>query len=615
MNDILTKFLLRAGEQLSSYPSTSPRKVFGYKRTVSKREYDIFEPIRGRKRIVAACDDAIVKVNRKRNKLYYIPYYRCPYISRSLALTDVNFPGLIENSSILQCRMLPYMREVGPDRYFRDVRLIVITDKCQIYHNKPARASTCDGETKPGDIFRFEESVIWDVPGRKRPVKNNPANDNEVFYPGLPDDCYTYYPLLNTDANYHDKYRNGGFGSTTSVTYRGERVDVPRFYIHKRTALCNPYHFIGTGEADDKLNVIATYRPNVEEGVRTCIFLSDDGGRQWYCKYEFTDYGEYAFQQGHSGEYGHNYGNRIVNSGFHMNYVKGQLSIAKRNISVFGSDEHQGIDVYYSNRGLVSSILDNEHLTMKTEKPHGLSDGNVIALTGKGHYWFENCVDDGSVGNGLFFKVKVLAPDMLSLYELVSSPDKALPCRHIHHVNRTKDGFVIGTGEVYPNGWILYLQNLKRDTYSMVHANDDFKIMCLNRDKNSVQRTMGVILMDDEKNTIVFASDHDTLPRKEISIDSKKDVVPFTRCSTGVFKGYLNDINDFSQYSILYDATEPCFYFQQLRDKIVFCGQRGELIVVIAGIVHRERLKKPIITYYGKCHEYDSFDECIIRWK
>lgn len=60
----------------------------------------------------------------------------------------------------------------------------------------------------------------------------------------------------------------------------------------------NPFYFIGTGEKDYKMSLMATYRSNVHCGVRTCILVSSGGGRNWYCKYEFTDLGEYEVTQG-----------------------------------------------------------------------------------------------------------------------------------------------------------------------------------------------------------------------------------------------------------------------------------------------------------------------------
>ena len=99
-------------------------------------------------------------------------------------------------------------------------------------------------------------------------------------------------------------------------------------------------------------------------------------------------------------------------------------------------------------------------------------------------------------------------------WSLAQAP--TLPCRHIHHINTLKDGWIIGTGEIYPNGWLLYVQQKMADTYSVVDAREELIIRRINTEEGSVQRTMGLMLSDSPDNDIVFASDHDTLARNEI---------------------------------------------------------------------------------------------------
>ena len=58
-----------------------------------------------------------------------------------------------------------------------------------------------------------------------------------------------------------------------------------------------------------------------------------------------------------------------------------------------------------------------------------------------------------------------------------------------------KDGWLIGTGEIYPNGWMLYFQMKEADSYSEKHAWEEFEIFRLNSTRESVQRTLGAILL------------------------------------------------------------------------------------------------------------------------
>ena len=103
---------------------------------------------------------------------------------------------------------------------------------------------------------------------------------------------------------------------------------------------------------------------------------------------------------------------------------------------------------------------------------------------------------------------------------MVSSAKPTLPCRHIHHINTLKDGWIIGTGEIYPNGWLLYLQQKKADTYSITDASEELIIRRINTKNDSVQRTMGVILNDSSAGDLIYASDHDTLERNAVNDSS-----------------------------------------------------------------------------------------------
>ena len=89
------------------------------------------------------------------------------------------------------------------------------------------------------------------------------------------------------------------------------------------------------------------------------------------------------------------------------------------------------------------------------------------------------------------------------------------------------------------------------------------------------------------------------------------------RSSTGVFRGKLEDIDDRNQFENIFEAKEPCFYFQQLDSMLIFGGQRGELGISFdeGASWHREKLHMPIIRYRGSTSQYYYFDSCIIKRK
>lgn len=598
---------------------TDLTRILGYSRIIETKEYAVFErPVKA-DMVVAAHGDIVVK--RRDDLLFYIPNARVPFIKYRIDLCESNFPGLIPGSHFMQCMLLPYLRVVKKDTYIKDVRLCVFTDKGQVFHNKPARDKNCDGFSKQDDIIRFEESVIWDLPGRKHPSNHINVEEYECYYPGLPDYCYEYSPCINTDVKYKDLYGNGGFGKSVKVYEKGEKRVCARFYQYARTLQSNALRFIGTGFRNDKMNVIGTYCSNVEEGVRVCIFASSDGGRQWYCKYEFSDTGEYSFQQGHSNSWGTNFGNQIK-LGEDVDCTGYDITVNKRNICLpKNSNGSVKTSFKWIESGKIKFIKKTKTAEIHTEQPHGLKTGNIVALQSSGSKpdavrWMvsEKLDGTGNIG-GFQFKVRVVDASCFEIYELVSSSEPTLPCRHIHHINTLKDGWVVGTGEIYPNGWILYLQQKMADTYSVVGANEELTIKRINTEEGSVQRTMGMLISDSTDKRIIYASDHDTLEREEINDGSLAGV---SRNSIGVFVGKLSSVDDRNNFECVYDASEPCYYFQKLDNMLVFTGQRGEVAICMDSDFrqwYQEHLGKTVMYYYGAYHQYHIFNDYILLRK
>ena len=595
------------------------RSFLGYKRIIDTEEYAVFEhPVKAAS-VVAAYGDIVVK--RRGNTLFYIPNVRTPFLNYRIELCDRNFPGLIKDSNFMQCLLLPYMRVVKRDTYVKDVRLCIFTDNGQIYHNKPARNKTCEGFSKSGDSIKFEESVVWDLPGRKHPTPHNNVSECECYYPGLPNHCYSYTPCANSDSCYHDTYGNGGFEKSKEVFVGGEVQLCSRFYRYSQTLQSNAFRFIGTGARNDKMNLIGTYCSNVEEGVRVCVFASSDGGRQWYCKYEFSDTGEYEFQQGHSNAWGTNFGNRIKIEN-DVDCTESNITICKRTVllpeTVDGTVKTR---FKWNESGMVSKLQKGETVKVITQTPHSLTTGNIIALCSKKikphaiDWMLADGVDEDGNRNGFQFKIKVVDDYCFELYELVSSAKPTLPCRHIHHINTLKDGWIIGTGEISPNGWLLYLQQKKADTYAIVDASEELTIRRINTEIDSVQRTMGAILNDSSAGDLIYASDHDTLERNAVNDSSFSGI---SRSSIGVFVGKLDAIDNRNHFECVYDAIEPCYYFQKLDDMLVFTGQRGELAICFDTDYkkwHHENLGCTVMYYYGCCHQYQIFNDYILLRK
>lgn len=598
----------------------NPNRFLGYRKIVDSHEYSIYErPLKADK-VVAAYGDVIVK-KRGLNKLIYIPDARIPQINYHIKLTNRVFPGLYDNSKISQCLLLPYLRTIKQDTYVKDVRLCVFTDKGQIFHNKPARKPDCEGESFPNDVICFEESVVWDIPGRKFPSNNQCPAEHECYYPGLPKHCYSFSPLDNENPYFQDKYGNGGFRKVKRVFVDGKELLCSRFYKHARTEQSNPFLFIGTGTRSDKITLIGTYRSNVTSGVRVCIFASSDGGREWFCKYEFSDVGEYAFQQGYSNAWGTNFGNKI-SLGIDLDCEAFSIDVCKRNIVLPVTDDgNKNTKFAWHRKSEVVKIYGVEETIVQTSTPHNLNTGNIIALQSKSklpkqvQWMCCETLNESNFEAGVQFKVRVIDEYNFEVFELVSSSIPTLPCRHIHHINTLKDGWIIGTGEIYPNGWLLYMEQRKADTYSIVNAGDSFVISRMNTKHSSVQRTMGMIVKDVLNCEVIYASDHDTLERDAINSTSLKNI---SRGSTGIYVGELKDIDDRNKFKCVYDAMEPCYLFQQIGDLMIFSGQRGELAISTDSNFlkwYKENLGRTIMYYFGNFHSYQIFNDYVILRK
>ncbi len=565
----------------SGVKENSKRNKFGYKKEYCDSSIELYKRGRLNKRILSTCEGwAILQNPVKNDVLYLYPNINSAW-KKTIVFSQKTFPGLIEGSKIMQCMLLPYMREVDEGIYVKSMRLNIITDKCQVYHNFPSRGKEYESKSLFNDEIRFEESAVWDLPGHLYPCKEHACSDVERFYPYLPDSAYEYHPVLNTDSSFQDIYRNGGFGKEETVISHGTKKKVSRFYFPKRTAASNSFFHIGGEEPNYKMTVIGTYRSNNNgNGVRTVVFATSDGGRNWFAKYEFGDVGEYQFTQGKD-DWRTAFGN-VIKLPDYNGEGSIKLDIRKRNVIVPTEEcKEPEKSFMWDDAVVISSICNQDTTVIKTHTKHKLDTGNIITIISndeKECFYSNNSVSEVSGGNGILYKVQVIDDYSFKIYEFVASAHNAICCRHIHQINRIKDGWLIGTGEIYPNGWLLYMQMREADTYCKKSASDELPIWRLNSSEKSVQRTLGAIMLDDDDNTLIFASDHDLLSRQKICVPCDRSIETY-RSSVGVFKGKIKDVDDRSKFSIIYEAQEPSFLFKRIGEILVFAGQRGEFAI------------------------------------
>lgn len=559
-------------------------------------DYLVLAPKHGSKKVLAIHNDVVVEgnFNIDPTTFFLFPDYNIKAIRYKIRLTKHTFPNLIKDSKITNVVILKYLRTVSKKQSLRSWRLVVFTDKGQIYHNFPNRSIDCAGSSKVQDIILFEESVVWDLPGRQLPSKNERCDELETFNPNLPDSCYEYHPLLNTSKEFVDKYGNGGFGKARTVKTKNGLEFVSRFYIPIRNELSSPFNYMGGFDNSYRMTVLGTYNSGIKTCSRNCIFMSDDGGREWFCKYEFGDLGEYAFLETQGYDVRNN-GNPI-SSNLTYQYNRNDISIFKRNTCI------DKFCFEWVAKGNVSSIEKGNPCIVHTFSNHNLKNNEIIKFTINRSVFLKsnlsfNKKDNDCLSTQLF---KVIERDETSfyLYEYGYSEDNPIACRHIHHITPSKDGWIIGTGEIYPNGWLLFLKCNESDAFSLMKASDYFEIELLNHSKTSVQRTMGVHLLDKPSQNIIFASDHSSLPWRTVNIPNSSQI---ERGSTGVFIGNIADLDDFSKFNCLFESDEVSYFFRIIDNIICYGGQLGELSLSKDGGNHWKtlHLRNPLIHLNG----------------
>ena len=545
---------------------------FGYETCATRDSVTVLKPKKGRKQIIAMLDSVVVCASlTKNNKSFDLyPDYRFKSVYYKINLTPEKFPDLLEDSYIANVLLLRYLRKVNQNQTIKSWRLVVVTDKSQIYHNFPATFATdseYEGATNVLDIDRFVESVVWDLPERRYPSKNKKCRPFEIYYPGLPNECYEYHPAIKAGSH---------FGDHTFVDGENDKMVAPRFYFPKRSIETNPFVFMGGFTNDNFMTTIGTYRNNVGSGVRTCVFFSDDGGRQWFNKYEFGDFGEYRYLKEIVKKEIIDFGNAIR---FDKNLCDlTSLHVSKRIINTKSYEMIQEKCFNWIDDGIIDRMWLEDTIVCRTSKPHMFASGNIVAFYSNTQNDFEYSwmlTKRESIGNGPLFKVQVVSSNTFKIYEYAASATNPICCRHIHHINRQKDGWLIGTGEVYPNSWLIFLQNKEKDKFvnNSSNAKIKFKEYYLNSVETSIQRTIGAEFVDDD--LLVYASDHPDLPLNSIAVNGHS----FDRASLGIFIGKISESDNRTRFKCIYDSNEVGYFFKRINGIWIYGGQLGEVAI------------------------------------
>lgn len=514
-----------------------------------------------------------------------------------IQFNSANFPGLITGSSIERVILLPWSRNATTSFGGYNWRMNVITNKGQVYHNFPSRSTTSDGTEQSIDYKLFDESCVWEMPERWTPVKTKTGNDATListgkyrYFPALPDESYAMYPNVNTDNG----YGNGGFPAVLEKTKQnGSTVKFSRFYFTDRSRgfQGNPLGFMGGFEPHPKLSLLGTYKSNTETtgSTRMCIFLTNDGGRNWFSRYEFGANGQLLGSDdtvllGASSTF---MLRNLIANGMNGDAGSGLFNVVKRSqyapTSSNKEPEKTKMFKYYSPIAVTSVTGGTLDITVVTSVEHGLSNGDIIIFekqSGAAVNEWDWIVNTGhtslSAGDGVIFKAQVINSTSFRLMECIYNPHNNLFVRHVHSINRCKDGYTIGTGEAYPAGWILWLSVRESDSFMRLFPWDDLQFIRLNSTIQSIQRPLGVILKQDANNTVYIGVDNEYTDLGNVTMPAGRTDT-FKRSSNGVWKGKLTDVDSQAAFECVFQSDEVCYFFKEVRGTMIYIGQQGHV--------------------------------------
>lgn len=498
-----------------------------------------------------------------------------------VVVNDTNFPGLRKYSStdafptidrVVAC---PYDHNKNNSSVNGvNLRVCVIFDNGQVYYNHP---NTVGDE----EFAVFKESVIWDLPNRKNPTNDSALVATGAYYmnPALDAVCYEMHPAVSEDC-------------PSFVNKDGLRA---RFFrTNMESSNANSMSYMGGYVVDNRFTMLGTYRDNTTTPARTCVFGTQDGGKNWYVMYEFGGGGNLKYTRNdgslNTGAIAGQRGIKLHQTG---DAQSGIYAVKKRYCIVPSIHTKEPANKFdYGELINVTSIVGTDDaITINTAEAHGYAEGDVVLInyqsgvqgSDRSFDWMVNSsADANSGGNGIMFKVSNVTTTSFEVTLMIHNADNNLPARHIHCMNKCKDGVSVGCGEDYPGGgWILYdfIPDADAfDVYDVTKASKNTWIR-LNSGDTSFSRPLGVIIQQEGTETYCYIGvDTAHIRMNDVKLPEGRTEV-FKHNCTGVWKAKLADIDDVSKADMLYNCSETCFGFQQIGTAMVFCGQYGNLAI------------------------------------
>ena len=534
-----------------------------------------------------------------------------------ITVNTTNFPNLRTNSGgstpriekVIACPFAPCTQTGSKYGHFTTAmdgkyfRICVIFSNGQIYHNFPSCYDDSDfydltyavqGSTKISELFtKFDESVVWDIAGRKNPTNDLSLVETGVYYynPALPSNCYEMHPAVGQSNGYGN---TAGFAATNRINNVSNNVDIgvrARFWrTNMDHEYCNSFFYMGGYVADNQFTMIGTYRSNVGNNpCRMCVFGTQDGGRSWYNMYEF------------SGKERLKIDSRYVDAdgtiGINLSQVatasSGIYNVKRRSLIIPTASNKEPSELfdYEEPLDIVSIFGTSSAITITTASAHNYKKGDAViislqdnaSLDNRAFDWMVNSsANETSGGNGVIFVVNDVTSTTFTLMQYIWNPNSNLPIRHIHALNLCKDGVSVSCGEAYPRGgWILYNAIQAADTFAHYNVASDSNVFIrLNSTVDSFQRPLGTIIQQEGEDTYCYVGvDNEYTPMNDVAMPEGRTQT-FKHNSCGVWKVKIDGIDSQKDNGLIkYNTRQTAYGFQKEGTAFVYVGQMGDFAV------------------------------------
>lgn len=419
------------------------------------------------------------------------------------------------------------------------------------------------------DVNNWVECKFWEKLGTNRKIPTKVAADVDSHHrydTTLPDSRYDYDTEL---------------ASNGMIPYQG----VPNLST------------LATIARSAKMTCLGTYTTS---GDRPCIWVTSDGGKNWVALFDFAS-------------------NSLPSETISAYINTDSFAAYNNSLSLYKvvRNTPSGEDKEPSNAWEISALTISA-ITKGTKTiigciGHGLENGDLVLFTGGSSDWSQLASSSSSsheIGDNVYY-VEKIDNDSFYLREYTGSYDTQLCCRHIHSINEAPSGFIVATGEEYPYGWMMFVEQLLKDgsdnvDFITVNYTSKIKVYRLTSAASCIQRCCGVIQLTNAQNPkiLYFADSSIVLRDNHYMIEGRTDLPSLS--SNGIWKGELSKIDNWIDNDCIMPLVEPCIWVQKVGNVIVVRLQLGGIAVSVDNGLTWEYVANENPDFVDYCGEKDG---------